>query len=509
MPKDLVPPHPAVPPELGCESIDDRKGTSCQRSGLIYMPKTLMNKFLCLSIFIVFPFSALSIASSYTNDSIFVSPLPEVLPQALSSHIAPLARCVGDATIFSAFGGSVMKVKNLGRVFKEAFHEFGEDKVLRLSAALAYYALFSLAPLVIIVIAIAGLFFGKEAVQGQVQEQLQGFFGQQGAQTIESMITAARKPSTSIIATILGVLTLLIGASGVFGQLQDALNTIWEVKPKPGRGIKGFLKDRFLSLAMVLGTGFLLLISMVLSAALAALSGVMNNAFGMPPASAHLLEVTVSLVVITLLFAMIFRLLPDAAVKWNDVWIGALFTALLFTLGKFVLGFYLGRESTASAYGAAGSLVVVLMWVYYSSIILFFGAEFTQVFAKERGSRTVPTPNAIGVTEETRGEEGIPHERAGTPAPAMAMRKQTQPARQSHKAAAAAQRKAVPAAGEAGIALTAQTTAQQEQAWKHIPKGSEVIQKKPWPFVSAAVGLGVLTGFVFKGEWLHRKKVAH
>jgi len=153
---------------------------------------------------------------------------------------------------------------------------------------------------------------------------------------------------------------------------------------------------------MVLGTGFLLLVSMVLSTALSALSGVMGTAFGMSPAIAHVLHLTVSFVVITLLFAMIFKVLPDATVKWGDVWIGAIFTAALFTLGKFLLGFYLGRASTASAYGAAGSLVIVLMWVYYSSIILFFGAEFTQVFAKERGSRVVPKQNAIAITEEAR-----------------------------------------------------------------------------------------------------------
>jgi membrane protein len=403
---------------------------------------------------------------------------------------------------------AIMKVK-LGHVFKGAFHEFGEDKVLRLSAALAYYALFSLAPLVIIIIAIAAIFFGREAVQGQVQDQLQAFFGQRGAETVQSMIVAARKPSSTIIATIIGVLTLLLGASGVFGQLQDALNTIWEVKPKPGRGIKGFIRDRFLSLAMVLGTGFLLLISMVLDAALSALSGVMNNAFGLPPALAHLLHLTVSFAVITLLFAMIFKLLPDAEVKWNDVWVGAIFTALLFTLGKFGLGFYLGRESTESSYGAAGSLVIVLMWVYYSSIILFFGAEFTQVFSKERGSRIVPAANAIGVTEETREEEGIPHEHAEAPVGAMAMSKQSKPSQAPKQKASTGKRPKADVYSAVRPNVAAQQTAVGEQAWKHIPKGSEVIHDKPWPFLSAAVGLGLLTGFIFKGEWLHRKKAAH
>src|SRR3954471_17437054 len=306
-----------------------------------------------------------------------------------------------------------MKVKMLGPVTKGAFQEFGKDKVLRLAAALAYYSIFSLAPLVIIVISIAGLVFGTQAVTGQVQDQLRDVVGDQGAKTIESMISAARKPSQSIIATILGVVTLLIGASGVFGQLQDALNSIWGVQPKPGRGIKGFIKDRFLSMAMVLGTGFLLLISMVLSAALSAASGFLNHTFGLPPMVAEALHLIVSLLVIALLFAMIFKVLPDATVKWGDVWTGEIFTAILFTLGKFLLGLYLGRAGTASAYGAAGSLIVVLLWVYYSAAIMFFGAEFTKVYSKERGSRIVPSKNAVPVSEEQKKAQGIPEGGAG------------------------------------------------------------------------------------------------
>jgi len=384
-----------------------------------------------------------------------------------------------------------MNGKMLLRVAKGAYNEFNEDKVLRLSGALAYYALFSLAPLVIIVISVAGIFFGTQAVTGQVQAQLRDFFGDQGAQTIQSMISATRKPSTSIIATILGIVTLLVGASGVFGQLQDALNTIWEVKPKEGRGIKGVLKDRFLSMTMILGIGFLLLISMILSAALSALSGVMGDAFGMSPFIAHALHLIVSFLVITLLFGMIFKILPDATVKWSDVWIGALFTSALFTLGKFLLGFYLGRAATASAYGAAGSVVIVLMWVYYSSIILFFGAEFTQVHAKVRGSRVVATPNAVPVTEEARAEEGMPHgDVAG-----LAARSRTQ------RPAARRRPRPAPVAYAA-----ARSRAETEHAWDHIPKGSEIIHDKPWPFLSVAVGIGVLTGWLFKGEWLGRRK---
>jgi len=402
-----------------------------------------------------------------------------------------------------------MKIKTLPRVFKGAFTEFGEDKVLRLSAALAYYALFSIAPLVIIVMAVAGLVFGTEAVSGQLQGQLRGFVGDNGAQMIESMVSAARKPHQSIVATIIGVVTLLLGASGVFGQLQDALNTIWEVKPKPGRGILGMLRGRFLSMAMVLGTGFLLLISMVLSAALTALTGFMGNAFGIGPVLAEILNNVVSFAVITLLFAMIFKFLPDVNVAWSNVWSGAIFTAALFTVGKYLLGLYLGRAATASAYGAAGSLMVILLWVYYSSVILFFGAEFTQVYAKERGARIVPAKHAMGVTEETRGEEGISHEewvksQAGETKEKGRKSAPMKPALAHSQAELGKKLEAPPRY----VAPKPEVVAVAEREWSHIPKGSEMIQKKPWPFLSAAVGIGVLTGWLFKGEWLVRHKRA-
>jgi membrane protein len=402
-----------------------------------------------------------------------------------------------------------MKIKTLPRVFKGAFKEFGEDKVLRLSAALAYYALFSIAPLVIIVIAVAGLVFGTEAVSGQLQGQLRGIVGDNGAQMIESMVSAARKPHQSIVATIIGVATLLLGASGVFGQLQDALNTIWEVKPKPGRGILGMLRDRFLSMAMVLGTGFLLLISMVLSAALMALTGFMGNAFGIGPVLAEILNNVVSFAVITLLFAMIFKFLPDVKVAWRDVWAGAIFTAALFTVGKYLLGLYLGRAATASAYGAAGSLMVILLWVYYSSVILFFGAEFTQVYAKERGARIVPAKHAMGVTEETRGEEGIPHEEwvKSQARENKEKGRKSVPTKPALAHSQAELRKKVEASPRY-VPPGPEVVAVAEREWSHIPKGSEMIQKKPWPFLSAAVGIGVLTGWLFKGEWLVRHKRA-
>jgi membrane protein len=296
-----------------------------------------------------------------------------------------------------------------------------EDRALRLSAALAYYAMFSLGPLLFIVIMLAGMVFGEEAVRGQVQQQLQSFVGEKSAQTIESMM-AARKLGASPVTTVIAIVTLLFGASGVFGQLQDALNTIWEVRAKPGRGLAGFLRQRFLSLSMVLGLGFLLLISMVITTAVEAFAGTLGRWLPVPPFVMVAVSVAIGFCVVTLLFAMIFKFLPDVKVPWRPVWIGALGTALLFTIGKFLMGLYLGREGTASAYGAAGSVIVILLWIYYSSVILFFGAEFTQVYAKKTSARIVPSQYAVPVTEEARAQQGMPSEGRHHAAPAYARR---------------------------------------------------------------------------------------
>lgn len=301
-----------------------------------------------------------------------------------------------------------MKPKVIVELLKETFKEWQEDKASRLAAALAYYTAFSIAPLIIIAIAIAALVFGEEAARGGIEDQLRGLIGQQGAEAVEEMIKNSSKPAEGTIATIISVVFLLFGASGVFGQLQDSLNTIWEVAPKPGRGVMGFIKDRFLSFAMVLGIGFLLLVSLILSAVLAGLSNVLGSM--MPGMSFlwSLLNFFISFGVITLLFALIYRVLPDAKIAWGDVWFGAIITALLFTIGKSLIGLYLGNSSVGSTYGAAGSFVVLLLWVNYSAQILFFGAEFTQVYANKYGSRIVPTENAVRLTEQDRVQQGIP-----------------------------------------------------------------------------------------------------
>ena len=267
------------------------------------------------------------------------------------------------------------------QISKDTVSEFMEDGVPRLAAALAYYAMFSLGPLLVIVIAVAGLFLEKGAVRQEVIQQVQSMIGPKAAETVQSMFSTQQHQS-SVIATILGTIALLFGASGVFGQLQDALNTIWEVKPKPGQGIWGFIRNRFLSFGMVLGIGFLLLVSMVITTVLEAFSGQINHWLPMPDIIAKALHFVISFGVITLLFAMIFRLLPDAPIRWRDVWLGAGVTAGLFVIGKWIIGLYLGRSDIGAAYGAASWVILVLAWVYYSAEIVLFGAEFTHAHAK-------------------------------------------------------------------------------------------------------------------------------
>jgi len=290
-----------------------------------------------------------------------------------------------------------MKTKTLWEVAKETASEWSEDNATRLAAALAYYTVLSIAPLLVLAVSIAGLVFGEEAAKGQIASELSSVVGPQAGQGIQTMLTHAKAPEEGTIGTIVGIVVLIFGASGVFGELQSSINAIWEVAPKPGRGIWGMLRQRFFSFSMVLGVAFLLLVSLVLSAALAGVGRFFESSL---PGGAALWEVVnfgVSIGVITVLFALIFKVVPDVKIGWKDVWMGAAFTAVLFTLGKFLLGLYLGRASVASPYGAAGSIIVLVVWVYYAAQILFFGAEFTQVYARRRGSRIEPSSNAVPV----------------------------------------------------------------------------------------------------------------
>ncbi len=287
-----------------------------------------------------------------------------------------------------------IRIKTIFRLLKEAFSEWQQDKASLLAAALAYYTVFSITPLLVIAIAIAGAVFGQDAAKGEIVEQINGLVGQQGAQAIETALANANQPQLGSIASIISIVVLLIGASGVFAQLQEALNTVWNVKAKPDGGIWQFIRKRLLSFGMVLAIGFLLLVSLILSAILSGISKLEINLIpGLSPLW-QLLNVAISFGLISLLFALIYKYLPDVKIRWKDVWVGAIITALLFTLGKFLIGIYLGRGSLGSAYGAAGSLIVFLAWVFYSAQILLFGAELTQVYARKYGRKIRPDSHA-------------------------------------------------------------------------------------------------------------------
>jgi membrane protein len=300
-------------------------------------------------------------------------------------------------------------------LLRETVREWREDGANRLAAALAYYTTFSLAPLLVLIIAIAGLVGGQEAAQTRTMDQVEDLLGSEGREFVQEMIETASRPRTGWTATMIGTVTLLVGALGVFGELQNSLNTIWEVKPKPAKGfldgIKRFVIKRLMSFTMVLGIGFLLLASLVISAALSALGEYIGARWPLADFWLALINFVISFLVITLLFAMMFKFLPEIKIAWKDVWLGAAVTSALFTLGKFLIGLYLGRSEVGNTFGAAGSLAILLIWIYYSAQILFFGAEFTQVYANRYGSKIVPDPGMVKITEQERAQKGIPHEK--------------------------------------------------------------------------------------------------
>lgn len=299
------------------------------------------------------------------------------------------------------------RFRSVVELFRTTAKDWSEDKCSRLAGALAYYTALSIAPLLVIVIAIAGLAFGADAARGAIMDQLGGLVGSDSAATIESMIDSANRPRTGVLATIFGVIVLLFGATGVFIELQDSMNTIWEVQPKPGRGIWRVIRQRFLSLGMVFGIAFLLLVSLVVNAGLAALGDVLGTLLPGLPIVWQALTMLLTFGVVMLLFAMIFKVLPDVKIAFRDVWIGAVFTAVFFIVGKLLLGLYIARADLASSYGAAGSVVVLLLWIYYSAQIFFFGAEFTQAYARMHGSRLEPTKDAVPMTDDARAQQGL------------------------------------------------------------------------------------------------------
>lgn len=292
---------------------------------------------------------------------------------------------------------------------KKVFREWSEDKASRLAAALAYYTVFSIPSLLVVAIGIAGFFTDRQMVEDQVINQATSLMGSRGAEAIETILESAQEPGRGeLVPTMIGIALLLFGASGVFTQLQDAMNTIWNVEADPDRGIAGAIKERFLSFTMVLSIGFVLLVSLMLSTLLATFGDYVGHLVSEAETLLWIINFFISFAVITGLFALIFKTIPDVDIAWRDVWVGAALTAALFKLGEFGLSVYFERADPTSAFGAAGSVILLLLWVYYSVQILFLGAEFTQVYATEYGSGIRPERGAIVLTEEAKAKQGIP-----------------------------------------------------------------------------------------------------
>ena len=296
-------------------------------------------------------------------------------------------------------------------ILKASFSAFMEDKALKMSASLAYYTIFSMAPLIMILISAASIFYGKEAIQNKVFEELNGFLGNDAAMKIQEILREITLKSDSTLAIILGVATLFIGATGVFIEIQDSINQIWRVKAKPKKGWEKMIVNRILSFSMIISLGFLLIVSLIINGIILALSAKLNQYF--PEMTVFIIEIinaAITFVVIAALFGIIFKFLPDVEISWKDVRVGAIFTAILFTIGRYLIGLYVEKVGPGSAYGAAGSLIIILVWVYYTSAILYFGAEFTQVYAECYGGKITPAPYAVHIvkTEEEREVSELP-----------------------------------------------------------------------------------------------------
>lgn len=285
-------------------------------------------------------------------------------------------------------------------LLKDAFIAWDEDKAWRIGAALAYFTIFSLAPFLIIITSITSFIFGEQAVQGRVFEEIRGLIGESGAQAVQTMLRNAYTSESSTTATILGVVMLLFGSTAVFVQLRDSLNAIWQIAEKPVNTLKGFVKARLIAFTLILGIGFLLLVSLVISTLLSVFSEYLGSIFSWLNEITRIVDFLVSFGFITVLFALIFKILPNARIKWKDIWVGSAFISFMFTIGKMGIGFYLGSSAIASTFGAASSLAVVLLWVFYSAQIFLFGAEFTKIFANRFGSNIVPDRHALRLKVE-------------------------------------------------------------------------------------------------------------
>jgi membrane protein len=297
-----------------------------------------------------------------------------------------------------------------GQILKNSFKGFGDDKVLKLSGSLAYTMVFSMGPLILIIITTSSFFFGREAIEGRIYGQLEGFLGHDTALQLQDIIKHAAVSGKSALATIIGIIFLVIGATGIFSEIQDSINMIWGLKPKPKKGWVAFLKNRLLSFSVIIGLGFLLLVSLAISALIESFGNHLKTLFtGISTILLYIINLLLSIGISGFIFAAIFKILPDAKIKWKDVWIGALATTFLFLLGKFAISFYISKSNVGSTYGTAGSLVVLLLWIYYSSVILYFGAEFTMSYAMLYGDPIKPAEYAVTIkeVEEEKGDMTI------------------------------------------------------------------------------------------------------
>ncbi|HET9744205.1 MAG TPA: YihY/virulence factor BrkB family protein [Chitinophagaceae bacterium] len=290
------------------------------------------------------------------------------------------------------------KLREIGKVFVQSFKSFAEDKIPKYSASLAYTTVFSLGPLLIVIIFLCSIFFGEEATQGRIYSQMQQFVGQDAALQLQTIIQNASLSGKNTFAAVIGIITLLLGATAVFAEIQDSINTIWGLKAKPNKGLWKIIRNRFLSFSVVVSLGFLLLVSLAVSTVIEALNERLKASFpDIAVVIFYILDLVISFVVITALFAVIFKVLPDARTKWKDIMPGALTSGILFMIGKFAISFYIGKTQVGSTYGAAGSLVVLLVWVYYSSMILYLGAEFAKAWSVSKGSSFQPNDYAVAL----------------------------------------------------------------------------------------------------------------
>jgi membrane protein len=297
------------------------------------------------------------------------------------------------------------QVKKYFNVLKDAGSAFIDDNCIKLSAALSYYTIFSIGPLLVIVISLSGLFFGQDAVRGRLFGQIEGLVGPDAASQIQDIIKNIQGTETGTIGTIIGAIILVIGATGIFTEIQDSINFIWSLRAKPKRGLLKLLIDRLLSFSLIISLGFLLLVSLVISALMDLLNDRLARIFPAPTVYIfYVLNVISVFCIISILFAIIFKVLPDGKIKWKDAFVGASFTAILFLIGKAAIGFYIGHSTLGVTYGAAASIIIILTWVYYTSIILYFGAEFTKIFALEHGGGIVPNNTAVFIIKQEAKE---------------------------------------------------------------------------------------------------------